>query len=259
MIGLDQTFAQAADESGRGTPTTVEIWTVQSVSGNSVNVVNANTRLSFPYLRSYRIAGSSAPVAGDFVLVLRAGSAGWILGAFGAQPATPTPPPGPVPPPTGPSQSGTTTILPTFTGSFRGGSWRGDTSALFQGDWTSRGINTGAAYYGTQATGIAARASRATLSMRRGSGGVNGAQTPTLVLLGPQGGAPNVLASISSGLGLAVGGNGDAAVPVDWAQQLIDGTAQGIGIYVNASAPYIQIEGQSTDAAGMALRIEWSR
>src|SRR5262245_1359961 len=133
MIPLDQTIATATDESARGNRTTVELWTVQSVSGNGVTVVNTNQRLTFPYLRSYRIASTSNPAAGDVVLVLRSGSAGWILGAFGPQPATPVPPPPPVPPPTPPAQSGTTTILPTFTGTWRSGSWRGDTSALYQG------------------------------------------------------------------------------------------------------------------------------
>jgi hypothetical protein len=255
-LSLEQALAQAADTNGRQQMASVELWTVQSASGNGVTVVNATQTLTFPLLRSYRISGS-APAVGDVVLVLRAGSAGWVLGAFGTQPGAPVAPKPPDPPQ---GTAGSNTFLPNFTGTYRGG-WRGDTSDLYQGDWTSRGINTGAGFYGFQAKGLGnATANAVSVHITRGEGGTGAAQAPTLVLLGPAGPSapPQVLAS-QAGPALSIGQGADVTLPNSWGQQLIAATADGVGIYVNSASPYVQVKGRNADAASMALRIDWSR
>ena len=50
--------------------------------------------------------------------------------------------------------SGTDVCTPTWHGTYRSGSWRSDTSDLYQGDWTGRGINRGAAFYGRKPRGL---------------------------------------------------------------------------------------------------------
>jgi hypothetical protein len=254
-LSLDQALADASRNDRL--PATVELWTVSASAGNLVTVVNATQTLTFPYLRSYRISGSS-PVAGDVVLVLRAGSAGWVLGAFGPQPGSPTPPK-PVTPPS--NISGTATFLPNYTGSYRAGAWRTDTSSLYQGDYTGRGINTGGAYYGFQAKGLAgSTVGGVSVAITRGDGGAGSAQAPTLVLLGNAGpsAAPNVLAS-QAGPAIAIGARATVTLPNSWGDQLIAGTADGIGIYVNATTPYIQVLGRNADASAVALTINWSK
>lgn len=196
---------------------------------------------------------------GDSVLVARDGaSGGWVLGKIGS---TVTAPAAPVTP-TQPSVSlRERTVLPYFTGTYRGGKWR-DTSDLYQGDYGGFGLNTGAAYYGTQiyALGaVTASPHSAYLTYRRQSGGTYAAQIPTMRLLAAgtkPAGAP-VLGTSSAGTAVAVGNVATWELPGAWVTALLNGTAGGIAINSASSTPYIVLDGLADYAAAMALTFSY--
>lgn len=187
---------------------------------------------------------------GDSVLVLMAGSQAWAVGVLGAVP--PPRPPDPLAtvddaPPTSVEMRRTVTgraaLTPSWTGTWRAGGWRSDTQDLFQGDWSGRGLNAGAAFIdGLDALGVL---TEVTIHLERVSGaGASASQAPTMVLLGSgkSAGWPTVLAS-AAGPALAWGTSTDWEVPTSWLSLMQSGAATGVGIQTSTAQPYIKISG----------------
>lgn len=195
---------------------------------------------------------------GDQVLVTVDARQVWVTAVLGVAPAPQPPPPVEietkpiVPPEQRTLVTGTDTVLPSWSGSHRGGAWRAGVDDLYQGTWTSQPANRGAAAYGSldaygTLTAVVAQ-------LRRLAGGVTAAQTPTMLLLAPglkTGGFPTVLAQ-TAGPAIAVGGTAAWTLPAGWVSQLSAGTAGGMGIGTGATTPYVHL-------APPALDVSWER
>lgn len=205
----------------------------------------------------------ASAVVGDTVVVVIDQSQMWAVGLLGTAP----PPPPPVeiepevaatPPRTVEQVSvirGTQVLTPTWTGTWRAGAWRGDTSDLFQGDFTGRGLNQGAAFIdGADAVG---RITAANLHIEREpNAGATAAQTPTIVLLGSarsNSAFPSVI-SQTAGPALAWGASADWALPAGWLTHLQSGAATGLGIRIDTRDPYMKLAGSR-----LWLTVSWER
>lgn len=222
-----------------------------------------------PIALARHLHDTSQAAAGDACLIGTVHGAKTVIAVLGAAPAPPTPAPPPpaegggdgtdtgVKPPTV-ERTGSSPVRPVWTGTYRGG-WRTDTADLYQGDWTGRGLNTGAAFYGN---GFRAwdELTRVTVALRRKAGaGVFAGERPRMVLLAGgtrPGGAPTILAA-ELGPSLTAGGSGGSGswdVPESWLPQLMSGAAGGIGIHINSRDPYLALE---TGGGGMAATAYW--
>jgi len=152
---------------------------------------------------------------------------------------------------------GSDVFRPNSTGSYRNGSWRGDTPNLYQGDWSGRGVNTGAAFFGRSVKGLrGVTVTRIRVRLKRLEGGAYAATAPTLHLFSENGrtsGGPTTVTS-TAGPALRIGESRDFTLPDTWGSQLVAGTAGGVGIRVAGSSPYVQIRG-----ASLALLIDWRK
>lgn len=225
--------------------------------GSTVTVDIGGDVATCQVVRSLTIA------AGDVVLVLRQGSARWVVARlFAAAP----PPPDDVdkpPPPKPVVVTGTTVIRPVETATYRGGAWRGDTDDVLQGVVAGFGENVGCAFYGKKPAALAgATVTRATVRVRRIRGGIFAAQTATLRLVTQKfrpAGAPTRTSS-TTGPSIKVGGTVAAfVIPTSWAQSMVDGTAGGLAIDASGATPYIRTAGRSAYAPAWTLTIDWSR
>jgi len=133
-------------------------------------------------------------------------------------------------------------VTPIRAGTWRGGAWRGDTSDLYCGDFTGRGVNWGAAWYGSGFRGRGTLAA-AVATLVRGPGGIFAAQTPTMLLLGAsdQPGAWVGPVATTAGPALSIGVPVDWTLPADWRLLLENGGAGGLGIGQAATAPYVHL------------------
>ena len=124
-----------------------------------------------------------APKAGDVAVLMRSANRLWMIGTYGTSTVVAPPTPEPEDPDKPPTQPTTTkvTLKPKATGTARGGSVRGDTSQLYQGDWTGRGVNSGMAVY--RAKQLSGTVTKATLRIKRLDAGSYSAQSPTLRLM----------------------------------------------------------------------------
>lgn len=186
------------------------------------------------------------PNVGDVAVLIRSANRLWMVGTFGgATVDVPTEPeePDDTTDPGEPTET-TVTLRPQATGTARNGSVRPDTTDLYQGDWTGRGINAGQAVY--KARQLAGTVTRARLRIRRLDAGVYAAQAPTLRLIEQTTltGSPTWLDS-KAGPALAVGDARTVTLPDSWGQKLISGQAGGIGIYVAAASPYVRLDGSA--------------
>lgn len=241
--------------------------TAATAGAKSITVQLDGTAVVVPVL-----AGTTYTV-GQTVLVARDGrQAGYVLGAIGQPPAPPADDPTIVKPPPPPNQAEpgtaakryTKTLVPVSTGTWRGGRWR-DTRNLYQGDWGGWGINLGAAFYGSQLSGLRALAGTprsAVLNYTRTSGGVFAAQAPTFWTLAqktrPSGGPTRQ----SSAVGTAVttagpGRRASWAVPPAMLDDLLAGTSGGLGIYVGTADPYVVLAGPAEAATSMSLTVTY--
>lgn len=210
------------------------------------------------------VAGPTAYAAGDLVLVARDSSGPVVLGKVGAAPAPAEPPPAaPVPPPSTLTQR-TVTILPSSTDSYRAGQgWRGD-GTVRQGDYIGEAVYQGCAFYGAQLAGLGADLSAprsAVLTYVRQQGGVFGAQSPTFHTLAQRtrpSGAPTRLSSGGEGTPVAVNRSASWQLPAGLLDELLDGTAGGLGVYVGSSSPYIVLSGRSGSSVSMSLKVTFS-
>lgn len=231
-----------------------------AASGGLVSVLLDDAVLSLPVIRGY------TPQVRDECLVLMQQAGGFVVGALGTAPRA-APVPGEdatknEPPPEDSTADkpikGSDVFRPVYTGTYRSGSWRGDTSSLYQGDWTGRGNNTGAAFYGKGPRGLrGATVTRARVKLKRLAGGTYGGVSPTLHLWSQQtrpGGSPTSVDSVS-GPNLSIGESTTFQLPDTWGQRMVDGTAGGVGIRVGGSSPYVQLAG----GGAIALLLDWRK
>lgn len=214
---------------------TAYVGTVVSLatSGPYVNVNVLGTLLRAPTL-------NGPYAAGDIVQVTFTGAEVLITGRISNAPAS-TPPP---PPPLAPIEHYQTTvpIPPASRGTYRGGSWLTFTDTITQGDW-GWGRGFGAAFYGDALVALGADLALGhaiSINMHRTAGGAFAASAPTMRLLAERtrpSGQPTVLQT-ETGPSLAVNESTAWTLPAAWAVALLNGTAGGVGMWVNTDAPY---------------------
>lgn len=192
---------------------------------------------------------------GDTAVVQQADGRSWVQGVIGATaPSAPTPDPGVPTPALPPAQPVSEALRPQWSGSWRGGAWRTDTSDLYQGDYTGRGINSGACWWGRLPSGLL---SAVVTLVRNAGAGAGGALSPTMTLLAGTSrpaGAATVLASVV-GPAIERGKSAQWTVPAGWLAQMDAGTAGGIGITSGGSAsPYLALV-----ASGVGMTLALSR
>lgn len=208
-----------------------------------------------------RVARDLTVASGDVLLVQRIGSQWWAVGrAFESAPGVieSQTPPNPKPS----TVTGSLVVAPVETRSYRG-SWRTDTTDVYQGEYGGYGNHTGCVFYGTKPRSLSgATVTDAKLKVRRVSGGIYAAQTSTMRLMTEStrpSGAPT-LTSSTTGPSLAVGATDNAFdVPNSWAQAMVDGTSGGLAFFEADGDPYIRFAGRGTWSAAFTLTIYWSR
>lgn len=171
----------------------------------------------------------------------------------------------PVPDPKPSAISGTLVISPVYTGSWDGTRWRTDTTDVYQGIYgTASGNHTGSAFYGDKPTSLAgATISAATIAVRRiARGTAFGAPVSTMRLvtdLSKPVGAPT-LSSSTTGPALSVNATDEAfAIPVAWAQAMVDGTAGGIAFFDSDGSPFVAFAGSGSWGPAFSMTVNWSK
>jgi len=158
------------------------------------------------------------------------------------------------------STAGTAVFAPVETRSWRG-SWRTDTTSVYQGEY-SYGNHTGCAFYGGAPRALAgATVTSAAVYVKRLAAGTYAAQTTTLRKITEStrpAGAPTVSDS-ATGPSLAVGAEASVVIPTAWAQALVDGTIGGLGIYEADGSPYVRLAGLGEFSPAWTMTINWSR
>jgi hypothetical protein len=212
-------------------------------------------------LTTIQIARDLTVASGDVLAVQRIGALWFALGrAFPSAPADPLNPAGPSPAPA--IAVGTTPFAAVETRSYRG-SWRTDNDYVYQGQYGGQGNHTGCAFYGNGPRSLAgATVTSARVQIhRRNSGGMTAPQATTMRLVTEKtrpAGAPTLGAS-TAGPTLGWGGTTSFAVPVSWAQSIVDGTAGGLGFFVAGGSPYVIFSGRSDYGPAFTLSIAWKR
>lgn len=212
------------------------------------------------------VARDLTVVAGDGLLVARSGNTWYALARVGtAAPAVVPPDEAPEPPKPKPDvQSGRLVVPPNSLGSYRGGSYRDDTSHIIQGNYGGWGNNIGAIFYGNKPRSLSgATVKKATVRIRRLSqGGQAAKQALTLRLVTERfrTSSSPTLTSSTPGPSLGWGQTSDAfVIPNSWAQAMVDGTAGGIAIFVAGGSPYVITAGKGDWGPAWTMTITWSR
>lgn len=165
--------------------------------------------------------------------------------------------------PTG-GTSGANPFAPVETRSYRSSGWRTDTTDIYQGQYGGWGNHTGCAFYGSGPRSLAgSTVTAASIAVRRnGAGGITAPQATTLWLVTQStrpGGAPT-LTSSTAGPTLGWSQQNNAfAIPVAWAQAMVNGTAGGLAIYTAGGSPYVILSGNGTWGPSFTLSISWTR
>jgi hypothetical protein len=232
-----------------------------ATAAKSGSTVTANVNGT---VTTVQVARDLTVASGDVLLVDRVGSE-WFAVArvFPASVTTPIendPPPDPKPA----VVTGTTSISPVETRSYRSGSWRRDNDKVYQGQYGGNGNHTGAVFYGAKPRSLAgATVLSASIRVRRpNEGGANAPQATTMRLMTNAtrpGGAPT-LTSSTSGPSLRRGTT-DASfnIPVSWAQAMVDGTAGGLAFFESDGSPYVILAGRGDYGPAFTMTIRWSR
>lgn len=229
-----------------------------AVSAPSGGLVTVNVN---GVLRSVRAARDVTIAAGDVVLVHRFGSlwaasARLYTGAVSEMPpiladldANP------------PTVTGATEVLPEYTGSYYSTGWAADT-LVHQGVRGGMPNATGAIFYGSKPRTLAgATVTSARLEQIRRIGGPDASTASTLALLTEAtlpSGAPTVAAT-AAGPTTDMVATISYTIPTAWAQQIVDGTAGGLGLYDADGSPWLKFDGRGTRPPAFTLVIDWSR
>jgi len=233
-----------------------------TVSGTStVSVKIMGTVITCRALRGITTA------AGDIVAGVRVGGEILILGRMHASaPSTPESS-GYPPPPEGFSRTGQITFFPVETRSYHTGpgadGWRFDTDDLLQSEWGGD-LFDGVAFYGSAPRSLAgAVVTLARLRMKRVPGGDASARKPEIYRYAENtrpSGAPTRTGSATLGPNLSVNETDTFTLPNALAQDLVDGLAGGLGIWVSDDTqPHVRLAGRAKYSSSMALTIDWTR
>jgi len=206
--------------------------------------------------------------AGDIVAGVRVGGEILILGRMlSAAPSAPPEANGYPPPPEGASRSGQSVFLPVETRSYHTGpgpnAWRFDTDDLLQSEWGGD-LFTGCAFYGSAPRALAgAVVTLARLKMKRVAGGDSPARKPEVYRIADNtrpSGAPTRTGSGTLGPNLSVNEVDTLTLPNALAQDIVDGLAGGIGIWVSDdSQPHVRLAGRGRYSSSMVLTLDWTR
>lgn len=245
--------------------------TVTVVASGKVTVVDGTGRTisGLPHV-------GTAPGIGATVALGWGSTGGYVVGVLsapiGAAPATPVVvDPDPPAPPTG-APTGVVSAAAAASATARSGSWRTDgTTApthVMQGHWTSGSTsdNTGFYFFGRAlqvAGATAVDGSPGTVRLRRDSRtGMNSALNVGLTLHAAHtkpGSPPALLAGPTVVGTLRWGQEGTFPLPDGWAQQLLDGTAGGLGIASPGTAHYLALTGPTVDPVAALVSIPYTR
>ncbi len=233
-------------------------------AGGRVSVRVDGAILSLPIVRSY------APTIGDQALVILQRRKGYVVGALGTAatgtaPVSTRPAPTPDDPTVATPRTGSNVFKPTWSGYLRAGTWIKNNGDLWQGDPNGRGRMFGAAFYGGGPFGLRGSVcTRARVRLTRMNGGSQAA--PTLRLLTEKSlpaGTPTIAATQVGPSLYPFTQSYDPnvriapvtvtyALPTSWGQDLIDGVRGGIGIWVAADTPVIEL-------APIDLLLDWRK
>lgn len=273
MSALDLSSALAVREQRKYArpPAQLMLARVVSSTGSTVTVVmnddGTGDPVTAPKMRAY-----SAPQVNDVVILAKSGQSLYCLGALNASPVPPPNPEneGPELPSGGGTSGGqmspsppaapverTKSLRPIFTGTYRAGAWRTDTTDLYQGTGTVAGVEYGAAYYGSALTALGAlEALSGTVRIQRIRAGFAVSRIPRLRLLtaiDPPPGAP-VSTQFFDGPPLSIGEAVTVDLPLSWVTALLNGSAGGIGI---DGDDYLRLAGPSNWAPAMELTLTY--
>jgi hypothetical protein len=215
-------------------------------------------------ITTVKCARDITPAQFDLLLIVRNGMYWTAVCRVGT--AAVTPPSygqGTAPDPHPPVTIGTTNFGPVETRSYRNTSWRTDNDDVYQGQYGGNGNHTGCAFYGSGPRSLAgATVLAASIQVRRKSGGgITAAQATTMRLVTEAtrpGGAPTLGAS-TAGPSLAWGQVASFGIPTSWAQNMVDGTAGGLGFFVGGGSPYVIFDGRGSYSPSFTLTIRWQR
>lgn len=209
-----------------------------------------------------QVARDLTVAAGDVLMVAKVGSQWFATSRFytaAPAPVDATPPPTPKPT----SVAGKLVVSAVYTGSYRDGKWRTDTTDLVQGSYGGSSNSTGSAFYGSKPRSLdGATVTDCWITVRRGAGGAYSAQQSTLRLTTQStkpSGAPTLT---SSNTGPSIPTNTTLTrfdIPNSWGQAIVDGTAGGISIFDSSGSPYIRFVGRSDYSSSFMLSIAWKR
>lgn len=236
--------AIAAYANAAKTGETVDVW----INGTVVTV---------------KCARDITPAVNDLLLILRNGMYWIAVARLGTAAVTPPYGSGTAPDPKPPITYGTSTFGPVETRSYRSLGWRFDNDDVYQGQYGGNGNHTGCAFYGSGPRSLAgATVISASIQVRRkNGGGITAAQATTMRLVTEAtrpGGAPTLGAS-ASGPSLAWGQSTSFGITTSWAQNMVDGTAGGLALFVSGGSPYVIFDGRGAYSPSFTLTIRWQR
>nr|WP_206441352.1 hypothetical protein [Streptomyces boncukensis] len=140
-------------------------------------------------------------------------------------------------------------VVPTSSGSWRGGRPDDYATTPTQGDGTGAGNRRGAWFYGTQITDACAGQAVAKMTVafaRKRNTGVTSKRPMHLYLhdhASPPGRQLNLGAGPQELLSLSAGAKGTATLPVSWRDALASGAARGLAIYASGRTDYAAFTG----------------
>ena len=241
--------------------------TVMSAPGNGTVIVNINgTTATIPHLRGY------IPAVNDTVMVVTQGARRVVVDAV-VNPSDPILPRAAAPAPSQPTPTApvspvadVTVLTHTFpaisTADFMNGIWRTDTLQPHMGN-SGSGLNTGCWFYGN---GIKTALNGATVTgakiyLRRAAGGVYTSIAPVVYMVAQAtrpAGAPTLIGTPVTLAPIPYDGEGWFDFPIALAQQLSNGTAFGIAVYVPGSNPFAAFSSLAERRNSGALQLTYS-
>jgi hypothetical protein len=243
--------------TGQLKPDTRLVTATAAKTGSTTTAVVDGTTVTIQVARDLTVA------AGDVLLVLRYGSQ-WFAVARGFTAAPTAPENDTAPDPKPAVVTGTLSVSPVETRSYRSGGWRFDNDDVYEGQYGGNGNHTGAVFYGGKPRSLAgATVLGASIRVRRSSGGGAYAAQPTIMRLMTQATRPGgavTLGASTAGPSLKRGETVSAfTIPDSWAQAMVDGTAGGLAFYDADGSPYVILDGRGSYGPAFTMSIRWQR
>ena len=212
-------------------------------------------------LRTVQAARDVTFAAGDVVVLHRFGALWLATARIGTAAVTEMPPiisdldPNPA------VITGSLTVLPTFTGTYRGSGWL-TIPHVRQGIYGGEPNTIGTAFYGDKPrslSGSTVTSARLEKIFWLRSSSSPAAMTLRLVTeTAKPSGAPT-LTSSTAGPSLSIGDDISFTIPNAFAQAMVDGTAGGLAFYDADGSPFVQVAGRDSHPTALTLVIDWSR